>query len=64
MSQWDVLEVLKNHFPRWMNRREISNNLKISDGNVNTNLYKLRQSKFITFKKDQKTQFFLYKYNG
>lgn len=55
MGQQDVYDFLKNNKTRWMSARDIAGGLKASLGSVTNNLKKLRESKQIFFRMNDRT---------
>jgi hypothetical protein len=55
MGQQDVYDFLKNNKTKWMSARDISGGLKASLGSVTNNLKKLRESKQIYFRMNDRT---------
>ena len=55
MGQQDVYDFLKNNRTKWMSARDIAQGLKASLGSVTNNLKKLRESKQIFFRMNDRT---------
>ncbi len=55
MGQQDVYDFLKKNRTKWMSARDIAEGLKASLGSVTNNLKKLRESKQIFFRMNDRT---------
>ena len=55
MGQQDVYDFLKRNKKKWMSARDIAVGLKASLGSVTNNLKKLRESKQIYFRMNDRT---------
>jgi DNA-binding MarR family transcriptional regulator len=55
MGQQDVYEYLKKNKSKWLSARDIAAGLKASLGSVTNNLKKLRESKQIYFRMNDRT---------
>jgi len=54
MGQGDVYQLLKKHKGKWLNSKQIVEELNIGIGSISTSLKRLRNHKLVFFKVDSK----------
>jgi len=63
MGQQEIYDFLKKNKRRWFSTRDLSDKLDTSIGSITNCIRKMREGKFIVFKKDSERKLgFLYKF--
>jgi len=54
MGQGDVYQLLKKHKGKWLNSKQIAEELNVGIGSISTSLKRLRNHKLVFYKEDPK----------